>query len=154
MDNDNREVDVIGCSVVQVVPYLRLTTGFQQEPNAHTCLVSLPGVIWSSFGQCDDEVRIYNGTRLMATLCNAHVVKRQTHIFYVEGDHSALVYRTASGQLGLEPDRGFWLSFRQVDVIPSDANLRYFDTASSPISKSLLTTVAPLIGYLVIATLG
>ena len=48
MDNDNREVDAIGCSVAQVVPYLRLTTGFQQEPNAHTCLVSLPGVIWNS----------------------------------------------------------------------------------------------------------
>ena len=66
-------------------------------------------------GDCDDEISIYNGSSLVATLCSGDVVARQTHIFYVDGHRSSLLYRTATGQLESEPDRGFWLSFRHVD---------------------------------------
>ncbi|KAK2177423.1 hypothetical protein NP493_598g00000 [Ridgeia piscesae] len=71
--------------------------------------------IYGLRGQCDDEVLVYNGTTLVTTLCSADVVKRQTHVFYVDSRRSALIYRTTSGQLVSEPDRGFWLSFRLVD---------------------------------------
>ncbi|KAK2176944.1 hypothetical protein NP493_628g00008 [Ridgeia piscesae] len=71
--------------------------------------------IYGLRGHCDDEVLIYNGTTLVTTLCNAHVVKRQTRVFYVDSRRSSLIYRTTSGQLVSEPDRGFWLSFRLVD---------------------------------------
>ena len=64
---------------------------------------------------CLDRILIYEDDRMMDDICHSSLEGAQSRFqYHLEGSRIQVVYFTARGQYQSRPDRGFWLSFRQI----------------------------------------